>query len=203
MSDTRFLTVDWDFIYSSLFNIAENINRSGTNVQVIVGVLRGGWIPARILSDLLNVPDVGAMEIKFYKGIGDRGERPIVSQPLIFNVKDKEVLVIDDVADTGKSLQTAITLIGLLGAKSVHTATIFLKPWSTFKPDFHYAVTDKWIVFPWELREVIEEYIRANYKVLPRWPDDASKVVKDVSTKFGVTEDKAEKIVKLIMSSKK
>lgn len=203
MSDTRFLTVDWDYIHSALFSIAEKVNHSGIKVQVIVGVLRGGWIPARILSDLLGVPDVGAMEIKFYKGVGERGERPIVSQPLIFNIKDKEVLLIDDVADTGKSLQTGITLVSLLGAKSIHTATIFIKPWSTFRPDFYHAETDKWIVFPWELREVIEEYVKANYKVLPRWPDDAGKIIKDISLKFGLSEEKAEKVLRLMVASKK
>lgn len=203
MDNTRFMTVNWDDIQQALFHIAERVNHSGLNIQVIVGVLRGGWIPARIMSDLLGVNEIGALEIKFYKGIGERGERPIVTQPLITNVRDKEVLVIDDVADTGKSIQTAVTLIGLHGAKSVYTATLYVKPWSTMKPDFYYAETDRWIVFPWELREVIEEYIRATYKVLPRVSDDANKIVDDVIHKFGIPREVAVRIVKLLISTGK
>lgn len=201
MNEPRFLSVTWEDIQQALFHIAEEINHSGVSIQAVVGVMRGGWIPARVISDLLGVGDVGALEIKFYKGIGERGERPIITQPLIADVKGKEVLVIDDVADTGKSLQTAVSVVGLHGAKSIYTATLYIKPWSTVKPDFYYAQTDRWIVFPWELREVIQEYIKANYKVLPRVTDDLSKVVDDVSTKLGLPKETVSRVVKLLLST--
>jgi len=202
VKDARFLTISWEEIHDVLFNIAERIIRSGLSVQAVVGVMRGGWIPARIISDLLGVSEVGALEIKFYKGVGERAERPVVTQPLIANVRDKEVLVIDDVADTGKSLQTAVNVVGLHGAKTVYTATLFVKPWSTVKPDFFYGETDKWVVFPWELREVVEEYVRASYKVLPRVPDEISRITEDVAAKFGMEKSKAERVVKLLSSLK-
>lgn len=203
MNDTRFLTLTWDDIQHALFHIAEQINHSGVNIQVVVGVLRGGWIPARIISDLLGVSDVGAIEIKFYKGIGERGERPVITQPLITDVRGKEVLIIDDVADTGKSIQTAVTVVGLHGAKAIRTATLYIKPWSTVKPDFYYGETDRWIVFPWELREVIEEYLKATYKVLPRITDDLSRIIDDVVTRFGLSKETVTRVMRLLLSSSK
>ncbi|MCC6052005.1 MAG: phosphoribosyltransferase [Fervidicoccaceae archaeon] len=203
MNDTRFLTVTWNDIQQALFHIAEQINHSGVNVQVVVGVLRGGWIPARIIADLLGVSEVGAIEIKFYKGIGERGERPVITQPLITDVRGKEVLIIDDVADTGKSIQTATTVVGLHGAKTIRTATLYIKPWSTIKPDFYYAETDRWIVFPWELREIIEEYIKATYKVLPRVTDDLSRITDDIAVRFGLPRETVTRILKLLLSSSK
>jgi hypoxanthine phosphoribosyltransferase len=203
MNDARFLTVTWNDIQQALFHIAEQINHSGVSVQVVVGVLRGGWIPARIISDLLGVSEVGAIEIKFYKGIGERGERPVITQPLITDVRGKEVLIIDDVADTGKSIQTATTVVGLHGAKTIRTATLYIKPWSTIKPDFYYAETDRWIVFPWELREIIEEYIKATYKVLPRVTDDLSRITDDIAVRYGLPRETVTRILKLLLSSSK
>ncbi|MCD6432398.1 phosphoribosyltransferase, partial [Candidatus Bathyarchaeota archaeon] len=37
-----------------LLNMAEKIRRDGFKPDVIVGVSRGGWPPARVLSDLLD-----------------------------------------------------------------------------------------------------------------------------------------------------
>lgn len=202
MQNGRFLVVDWDFIYEALFEIAEKVQRSGIDVRVIIGILRGGWVPARVLSDLLSVSEVGALEIKFYRGVGERWERPVVTQPLLVNARGKEVLIIDDVADTGKSLQTAVNFVSMYGAKVVYTATIFVKPWSTIKPDFFVAETDKWVVFPWEVREVVEEYVRAAYKVIPRG-EELMKVAEEVADRLSLPRGVVERVLRLILHSKR
>lgn len=54
----------------------------------------------------------------------------------------KTVLVVDDIADTGKTLKNFNVLFP--------TATLFYKPKSTVKPTFYIEETTNWIVFPWE-----------------------------------------------------
>lgn len=197
-SETRFLTLDWNDIKEAVISLADKITSSGINIQVIVGIFRGGWVPARMLADLLDVREVGGLEIKFYRGIEDRRERPIVTQPLTISVKDKNVLIVDDVADTGKSLQTAINALNLFGAKSVRTAVLYVKPWSMSEPDYYYGKTDKWIIFPWEVREVIEELVLAEYRVFPRTKEELQKVATEISQKTGLERNLVTRVLEII-----
>ena len=68
-------------------------------------------------------------------------------------VKGVNVLVVDDVADTGESLKVAVEHLNVCGAATIKTATIYYKPQSIFKPDFFIIQTRQWVVFPWERLE--------------------------------------------------
>lgn len=137
--------------------LSEKILLSGFRPSVIIAILRGGYIVAKLVSDYLGVEDIATMEIKFYRGVGERAERPIVSTPLIRSIKDEKVLIVDDVSDSGRTLQVAIDIARIYGAKEVKTATLYLKPWSITVPDYYVAETKSWIVFPWEVSEVLRE----------------------------------------------
>jgi hypoxanthine phosphoribosyltransferase len=195
----KFLTLDWHDIKEILMKLAQDIVKKGYTPQAVVGIMRGGWIPARILSDLLDVHDIGAIEIKFYRGIEERGERPVVTQPLLLDVRDKNVLIVDDVVDTGKSLQVAINAISLQGPKGIRSASLYTKPWSLIKPDFCYGETDKWIIFPWEVREVIEEIVLAEYKTIPRATEALDQVSNDISEKTGLDKQTVIEVLRLMV----
>ncbi|NPA05582.1 MAG: phosphoribosyltransferase [Crenarchaeota archaeon] len=156
---TKFLRVSWEDVEEACLKISEAIIESGLRIDVIVGVLRGGWIPARLLSDYLGVDVMGALEVKFYRGIGETGERPTITQPLILDIRDKNILVVDDVADTGKTLNVAVSFLSLYGPRRIATATLYLKPWSIVRPDFYAYKTDAWIIFPWDKAETYEELV--------------------------------------------
>jgi hypothetical protein len=64
------------------------------------------------------------------------------------------VLIVDDVADSGRSLTVAKEYILKQGAGEVKIATLHYKPVSMFKPDFFIGTTDAWIIYPWEVHEV-------------------------------------------------
>ncbi len=199
--ETRFLTLSWKEIEDALMTLAEKIINSDYKPQAVIGIMRGGWIPARVLADLLDVKSMGAIEIKFYRGIEERHERPVITQPLVLDIKDKNVLIIDDVADTGKSLQIAVNAINLHGPKSIRTASLYVKPWSVMMPDYYYAQTDKWIIFPWENREIIEELISAEYKTLPRTAKDIDEVARQLSKKTGLTLETVLKILRMMVKN--
>jgi len=199
----RFLTLSWNEIEEASLTIAEKIVSSGFTPQVIVGVLRGGWIPARMLSDLLDVKEVGALEIKFYRGIEERSERPVITQPLVCDVKDKNVLIVDDVADTGKSLQVALGAVSLYGPKLIKTVSLYTKPWSVIVPDFYYAQTDKWIIFPWEMRETVQTLVEAEYRITSRTSVDVERISRDLSQKVGLDQEKIRRILNLIVGEKR
>ncbi len=155
----RFLPVSWREVEEACLNIAEQIASRSLNIDLIVGILRGGWIPARLLSDYLGVYRMGAIEVKFYRGIGDHAEKPVITQPLVTEIRNQTILVVDDVADTGKTLNTVVSFLSHYGPHKVFTATLFVKPWSIIRPDFYSRETDAWIIFPWDRAEIIEELV--------------------------------------------
>lgn len=130
---------------------------AGYEPDVLVGISRGGLVPVRLLSDLLDNRNVAVMKIEFYKGIGETKGFPTITQPLTADVKGKKVLIVDDVADTGRSLLVASDYVKRQGAKEVRIATLHFKPTSLFRPDYFIKTTDAWIIYPWEIHEVERE----------------------------------------------
>lgn len=139
-----------------LVELAGRIKGSGYLPQVIVGVSRGGWPPARVMSDLLENPNLANMKVEFYKNIGVTSHRPKITQPVSSEVIGKRVLVVDDVADSGKSLRLAHQHLRRKGAREIRVCTIYLKPKSIYKPDHYARITSKWVIFPWERLEAIK-----------------------------------------------
>ncbi len=130
----------------------------------IVGVSRGGLVPTRLLSDLLGIANVNIIRVEFYKSIGETRDFPKITQPVQVDVSKKKVLIVDDVADTGRSLAVAKEHIKRAGASQVKIATLHYKPSSILKPDYFVEQTDAWIVYPWEKKETEMELKKINAK---------------------------------------
>ena len=150
----------WNQIYTMLLNMAEKIRRDGFKPDVIIGVSRGGWPPARVLSDLLDNPNLANVRAEFYLGVAETKGEPTLTQPVSVNVKGKKVLVVDEVADTGKSLKLVKEHLTERGASEIKIATVYYKPWSIVKPDYYERETSLWIVFPWEVKETVKKIIK-------------------------------------------
>jgi len=150
---TGFEFLTWNRMCAVLLSLAGKIIKSGFVPDVIVGVSRGGWIPARVLCDLLGTPVLASVGVESYTGVGERKGQPRLTQPLSAAISGKKVLVVDEVADTGKSLMLVKEYVIKEGSKDVRTVTMYTKPWTTVKPDYHQKETSRWIVFPWEMIE--------------------------------------------------
>ncbi|WP_461864996.1 phosphoribosyltransferase [Thermococcus sp.] len=120
------------------------------NPDVIVGIARGGLIPAVRLSHILGDTELKVIDVKFYKDINERMERPKIVIPIHGSLEGKRVVIVDDVSDTGKTLEVVIDEVKRLGASEIRIACLAVKPWTKVMPDFYVFRTDKWIVFPWE-----------------------------------------------------
>jgi len=181
----------WEQIYDMLLEIAERIRKNGFRPDVIVGVSRGGWPPARVLSDLLENPQLANVKVEFYTAVAETKEEPVITQPVSVPVKDKLVLVVDDVADTGKSLALVKNHLAKLGARDIRIATLYYKPWSIVTPDYYERETSKWIIFPWERKEAVMNLVEKYRK--------QGKTVQEVREKLveaGLDEKLAEKFVR-------
>ena len=155
MPQPKYVAPSWDEIYDLMVNLGRKIKESKFKPDVIVGVSRGGWPPARIMSDLLNNPNLANMKVEFYKDIGVRSKSPRITQPVTSDVQNKKVLVVDDVADSGQSLRAVRNHLRRKGTEEIRVCTIYYKPHSIYIPDYFAKRTSSWIIFPWERVETI------------------------------------------------
>ena len=153
----RYMHLTWEEIQRLSEEVAEAVKRSGFKPDLIVAVSRGGFPPARIISDVLDVREVASVSVVYYRAVGETRDRPIIVHPLNAEVKDKKVLIVDDVADTGHSLALVRQHIQERGASEVRVATLHYKPWSALKPDYYARETDAWIIYPWETWETVRD----------------------------------------------
>ena len=153
--ELQFEAPSWNQIYDMLLDLADRIRKDGFKPNIIVGVSRGGWLPARIMSDLLNNPNLANVRAEFYLGGAKTKYEPSLTQPISVTVAGKTVLIVDEVADTGKSLKLVKEHSIEQGAAEARTATVYCKPWSIRKPDYYSKKTHNWIVFPWEVKETV------------------------------------------------
>lgn len=160
MNSIEFEVPSWNQIYKMLLEIADRIRKNGFKPDIIVGVSRGGWPPARVLSDLLGNPNIANVKAEFYLGVAETKGEPSLTQPVSVNVRGKNVLIVDEVADTGKSLKLVKKHIVEQGAANVRIATVYYKPWSIVKPDYYEKETSDWIVFPWEVKETVRKIVK-------------------------------------------
>jgi hypothetical protein len=177
-SEIEFEVPTWDQIYEMLLNLAEKIRKNGFKPDIIVGVSRGGWPPARVLSDLLDNPNLANVKAEFYLGVAETKGEPILTQPVSMVVADKKVLIVDEVADTGKSLKLVKEHIIKEGATEVKIVTVYYKPWSIIVPDYYGKETSRWIVFPWETKETIRKIVKKCREKGEAVEEEAAKLVK-------------------------
>jgi len=117
--------------------------------DTIVGVARGGLIPSVRLSHLLNDLLMRVVHVKYYEDVDETREEPEIFWSDVEKLEGK-VLVVDDVADTGSTLEVVLDHLEDRAEDELKICTIAYKPSSKIEPDYFIYETSKWIVFPWE-----------------------------------------------------
>ena len=156
MENLQFLHLSWDDVQELTEKLAAKIAESGYVPDIVVAVSRGGFDPARILCDQLGVRRLASVQLEAYDGMIRRPE-PVVVLPVNADLRGRKALLVDDVSDSGSSLAKGKEHLLQKNAAEVRITTLHIKPWSKFIPDYYAAEVDKWIVYPWELRECILE----------------------------------------------
>ncbi|MDO5728472.1 MAG: phosphoribosyltransferase [Actinomycetaceae bacterium] len=160
-------TLDWPTFGTAMRELAAQVVNSGWIPDLIVAVARGGLLPAGAISYAMGVKAIGTMNVEFYTDIAETLPEPVLLPPLmdVSALEGKRVLVVDDVADSGKTLKMVMELIaehGLsLDGKSTvsvdaKSAVIYEKSRSVIKPDFVWKHTDLWINFPWSTLPIVQ-----------------------------------------------
>ena len=124
--------VSWELIDDCVTDIAFYLKDTGKDFKGVFGVPRGGSLLAVMLSHKLDIPYI----TDFWR------------------VGDGDIVVIDDIADTGKTFQFYKEQPE---TKDAHYVTIHEHERSIVKPDYSVINKgDKWIVYPWETTDSVE-----------------------------------------------
>jgi hypoxanthine phosphoribosyltransferase len=153
--------LDYDDIANYAYQTSLMVKESGWRPDAIVGIARGGWVHARIQCDLLGVKNLYSVKVDHWGVTATRDGKALLSCPLVGDVKGMNVLVVDDITDTGESLTMAVKHVQEAGQpKEVRSATLMHIAGSTFIPDYYgVEVTWAWEVWPWNFYEDLSALI--------------------------------------------
>ena len=186
------LYVSAEELLRASYELAWQVYESGFRPDYIVGIWRGGapvGIAVQEFFDLMGVAsDHIAIRTSSYKGIAER-EKTVQVYGLNYVIRqvesDNSLLMIDDVFDTGLSVQKVIEDLAKACKKNtpnIRIATPYYKPENNMTertPDYFLYETSKWIVFPHELKGLSLKEIASNKPVLSGLIDKISPKFKD------------------------
>ena len=146
--------MDWNLFYLLARQVAKKINSSGYKPDLIVGLARGGWVLARVLCDLVGVKDLVSLKVEHWGITATPDGTAKLKYPLKVDLTGKNVLIVDDITDTGESMRVAVDYIKSLKPADVKTAALRHITSSKFVPDyFGEEISWRWVIFPWNFTE--------------------------------------------------
>jgi uncharacterized protein len=150
-----YLTLSWNELADLTAVLARQMAADQVRCDRIVTLAKGGWAMTRSLSDFLQVAEVSSVGLRTYSGIQERLPEPEVYQDLSAKIEGETIVLFDDVADTGESLKYVKEFLLKRGAKKIISAAVFYKPHSKLKPEYYAKETSDWIIFPYEVVEMV------------------------------------------------
>ena len=147
---------NWEYIYGLCRDVSDQVKAADFEPDVVVALARGGWFAGRCICDFLGLDDLTSLKMEHYVGTAQKSGEPEVRYPMPQgSVEGKDVLIIDDIADTGGSIERAYEYVTDRDAGEVRTATLQLLQTSEFEPDFVGERLEEWtwIVYPWNFIE--------------------------------------------------
>ncbi|MDO5700614.1 MAG: phosphoribosyltransferase [Bowdeniella nasicola] len=144
----------WDDFGRSARDLAQAIVDDGWRPDVVVAVARGGLLPAGAVSYALGVKALGTMNVEFYTDVAQTLAEPRLLDPMMdtSTLPNKRILVVDDVADSGRTLAKVIEMFEEFEGVETRSAVIYHKPRSVVIPHYAWKQTERWIAFPWSDR---------------------------------------------------
>ncbi len=177
--------VSWEEVYRLSTLLARQVKDAGYRPDVVIAIARGGYVPARLVCDFLDIYNLTSVRISHYTAGSSKDETARLSSPLCMEIKGLKVLIVDDITDTGDTIQVALQHIREFGPAEIKVAVLQHKKQSKLNPDFYAdkIVQWRWIIYPWAVTEDIGGFLQA----MPELPDTVEAANKILKADHGVT----------------
>lgn len=142
--------------------LAQAVADDGYRPDLILAIARGGLGLGMGLGYALEVKNLSVINVEYYTGVDERLEMPIMlpPTPAAVDLSGLRILIADDVADTGRTLE-AVREFCADHVAEARVAVIYDKPRSTVRPDYAWRRTEAWIDFPWSSEPPVVRRARA------------------------------------------
>lgn len=195
--------VEWSDVVNWCSVIGERVVESGFRPDIIVGLARGGWIPARLVSDELGVKQLLSLRTQHWGVTAARDGKARLATTLEESVEGKNLLIVDDITDTGDSIRLAHDHVLSHSPATVKTATMLHISHSTFLPDYFADEVDgkkwTWYVFPWNYGEDMATFV---VSILSDGPRSLKELTADLKECNNISIDERRLLNTLIRFSK-
>jgi hypoxanthine phosphoribosyltransferase len=142
--------MSWDDLGVGSRELAEALHADEWIPDLVLGISRGGLLVAGALAYALGVKNTATISVEFYTGVDERLELPMLLPPVpdLVDLTSARVLIADDVADTGATLELVRDFCAGRVAEA-RVAVLYEKSRSSVASEYVWRRTDSWITFPW------------------------------------------------------
>jgi hypoxanthine phosphoribosyltransferase len=162
LSSIKCYNLSWSVANRLSRSLAHKVIKSGYEPDLILGIARGGLVPARMVCDLLLKNDLISITTQHWGIATNMGKARIrFSLPQEADISGKRILVVDDVADTGDSISIIMDYLKEKNPLEIRTAVLHYKTCSTSIPDYYGEKLEEWnwIIYPWAFYEDLAGFV--------------------------------------------
>lgn len=154
--------VSWATVYRLSRDLARAVRASGYRPDIVVAVGRGGYAPARLVCDFLHMEALTGIKVEHYSATRKQ-TRVVIRYPLNTDIRGLDVLVVDDVNDSGDTLAAVVDYLRGFAPRRVKTAVLHEKAVTRYAADLCARRMKKWrwLVYPWAVIEDATSFVRA------------------------------------------
>ena len=148
-------------VYQKSHELAQQIMDSSITFDFVIAIARGGVLPARLMCDFLNIHRLTSIQVKHYQKGAKQMEEAEIIDPVRVDIKGKNVLLVDDVNDSGETLKAALEHVESLEPELVKTAVLHEKSHTILETDFtgDRLKKWKWLIYQWAVTEDVLEFL--------------------------------------------
>jgi hypothetical protein len=147
----------WEDVDRWADTLAARVRAADAVPETIVGLTRGGWVPGRLLCDRLGVRRLVSLRAQHWGVTATPSGRAELTEGLSGPVAGRSILVVDDITDTGESLELAVDHVRAGAPQRLESATFLHITHSKFTPTYYAEEVPReawvWVVFPWNYWE--------------------------------------------------
>lgn len=154
--------ISWGEVQRLCRRLSAQITVSDYNPEIVVAIGRGGYVPARLVCDDLDIMALTSIKIEHYLSGSDKQPEATILYPLCVDVRDRKVLIVDDVNDSGDTLQLAADHIRSFQPSEIRTAVMHDKRVTHYKVDYFAKriIKWRWLIYPWAINEDVSAFIK-------------------------------------------